>query len=147
MTTAAKPPALIGGPHELPRNAHIGVAHDCEVRGELVVTGFTDAPIPWIRGRPHKGKGPPTLIVCGDLARAVREESARAVAHWWGVTSRTVTTWRKSLGVGPITPGSSAAWAANVPEPPTSKEAVERGRAGARKRWGNHKAKRKGKAK
>lgn len=145
MTAKTKPPALIGGPHKLPPSARIGVVHECVVRGELVVTGFTDAPIPWIRGRPREGKGPPTLIVCGDLARAVREESAVAVAHWWGVTSRTVTTWRKALGVGPITPGSSAAWAANVPAKPTPKEAAERGRAGARKRWGNHKTKRKGK--
>jgi hypothetical protein len=47
------------------------------------------------------------LIVCGDLARAVRVESETAVCHWWGVGICTVWTWRKALGVKRITKGAS----------------------------------------
>ncbi len=41
----------------------------------------------------------------GDLARAVRRESAQAVAHWWGITPQTVTKWRQALDVGPTNEG------------------------------------------
>jgi hypothetical protein len=47
-----------------------------------------------------------SLVVYRDLARAVRRESAQAVAHWWGVTPQTVTKWRKALDVGPVTAGT-----------------------------------------
>jgi hypothetical protein len=33
------------------------------------------------------------------LARAVRKESAAAVAYWWGVSFPTVIKWRNALGV------------------------------------------------
>jgi hypothetical protein len=39
------------------------------------------------------------LLVCEELARAVRTESAAAVQYWWGVSGNTVTLWRKILGV------------------------------------------------
>ena len=39
------------------------------------------------------------FIHCGDLARAVQQEAAIAVCHWWGVTAQTVTKWRKALDV------------------------------------------------
>jgi hypothetical protein len=48
-----------------------------------------------------------TLILYGDLARAVRRESAVAVAHAWGVTAQTVTKWRRALGVPRATEGTS----------------------------------------
>src|SRR5205823_1413808 len=47
------------------------------------------------------------LVVYGALARAVRRESALAVAHHWGVTPQTVRAWRRALGVGPSTEGTS----------------------------------------
>lgn len=143
MPSKSKPPALIGGPYKLPRNAHIGVVHECEVRGELIVTGFTDAPIPWIKGRPREGLGPPSLVVRGDLARAIRAESVAAVAWWWGVSRYTVSDWRRALGVGRKTEGTAALLSANPPPAPTSDEARERGSKGGRKRWGDHKAKEK----
>jgi hypothetical protein len=39
------------------------------------------------------------LLLDGDLARAVRQESAAAVRQWWGVTEGVVWRWRKALGV------------------------------------------------
>ena len=56
-----------------------------------------------VSGR-RKGLSAKTLIVSGDLARAIRRESNQAVAHWFGVTPQTVTVWRKALGVGRTNP-------------------------------------------
>src|SRR5262249_41617364 len=54
---------------------------DCGV----VVTGWTDARVPWPRCRaldsPGGGSG---LLVDEELTRAVRHESAAAVMFWWG---------------------------------------------------------------
>jgi hypothetical protein len=68
---------------------------------------MTDAPIPWPLGR-HPGKSvrARSLVLCGDLAQAVRRESATAVAYHWGVTAQTVTRWRKALGVGHVNEGT-----------------------------------------
>jgi hypothetical protein len=46
-------------------------------------------------------------VLYADLARAVRRESAQAVAYWWGVGLTAVWKWRKALGVGPATEGTS----------------------------------------
>jgi hypothetical protein len=67
---------------------------------------FTDARIPWPIGQP-KGIPAKSLIIFSDLADAVRCESNQAVCHWWGVTPQTVTKWRKALGVGRRTAGST----------------------------------------
>jgi hypothetical protein len=66
----------------------------------VVVFGWSGARIPWPRCRalhpPYLGRG---LLVEDELARAVRHESAAAVAYWWGVSSSAVRWWRKALGV------------------------------------------------
>jgi hypothetical protein len=64
---------------------------------------MTDAPIPWPRAY---RKGRVSLILCGDLIRAVRTESETAIAHHWGVGITTVLTWRRALGVKKWTPGT-----------------------------------------
>src|SRR5262249_19222768 len=47
------------------------------------------------------------LLVDEELARAVRNESALAIMHWWGVTHGSVTRWRRALGVKRLdTPGT-----------------------------------------
>jgi hypothetical protein len=69
----------------------------CQVRGEMVITGITDAPIPWPIGR--RGGGRHSLLVYKGLARAVRRESNQAVAYWWGSTPQTISKWRKALCV------------------------------------------------
>jgi hypothetical protein len=77
----------------------------CEVRGEVVITGMTDAPIPWPLGK--RGRGRHSLVVYKGLAKAVRRESNQAVSHWWGVDPQTVSKWRRQLGVGIATEGTS----------------------------------------
>ncbi len=66
----------------------IGQRVFCEVRGEMVITGMTDAPIPWPIGK--CGRGRHTLIVYKGLAKAVRRESELAMCHWWGVCTTCV---------------------------------------------------------
>lgn len=58
----------------------------CQRRRRLVkVDGLTDAPVIW----PVTQKaGPRSLILCGDLVRAVQTESVPAVAAHWGVGRR-----------------------------------------------------------
>ena len=83
------------GPYRTPRFEYGLEVRDL-IRGKVAVIGLSDAPIPW----PVIGRGSGnTLALYGDLARAVRQESNQAVAHWWGVTGQTVTKWRKALGV------------------------------------------------
>jgi hypothetical protein len=87
---------LLHGPYRQPRY-RLGGKLFCERRGWVPATRISDAPIPWplTTGRCRR----PSLILCGDLVQAVRRESATAVAHWWGVTSQTVTLWRRVLEV------------------------------------------------
>src|SRR5262249_52013493 len=59
-----------------------------------------------------------TLILYGDLEKAVRRESAVAVAHWWGVSVQTVWAWRKALDVPPLTDGPRRLLRAYAPQPP-----------------------------
>jgi hypothetical protein len=89
------------GPYKSPVTKP-GEPMDCEIRGSVRVVGMSDSPIPW----PYSSFG--ALIVCGDLARAVRNEATVAVAHHWGVTQPTVSRWRRSLGVGRFNRGSRA---------------------------------------
>lgn len=128
-------PELIGGPYSMPA-ASIGDTLRCEVRGDMVVTGITAAPIPWLIGRPSVGRGRSSLIVRGDLSAALRLESRSAVCHWFGVSSTVAGRWRRALGVERVTPGTSALLADRPPPAPSEEEARERGRKGARKRWG-----------
>ncbi len=74
----------------------------CLVRDyAVVVIGLSGARIPWPRcvrlERPRYGRG--GLLIDDELARAIRHESATAVAYWWGVHLSTVLNWRKALGV------------------------------------------------
>jgi hypothetical protein len=83
----------------------IGQVVSCAARGKVVITGVTEAPIPWPIAK--KGKGRHSLVVFKDLARAVRRESAQAVCHWWEVAKCTVWKWRVALGVKPTNEGTS----------------------------------------
>lgn len=104
---------LLYGPYSAPACKR-GDVLVCEARGEEVkVGGLTDAPIPWPRVLKN---GRPSLIVCGDLARAVRFESEIAIAHHWGVGVVTVWAWRKALGVGRITDGTARLYREYQPE-------------------------------
>jgi hypothetical protein len=64
---------------------------------------MTDAPIQWPATRRGRRAA---VIVCGDLVRAVRVESAIAVAFHWGVSMKTVGHWRRALGAPRTTNGT-----------------------------------------
>lgn len=93
---------LIDGPYSPPA-CRIGDWLDDEIDGRLEVGGWTDAPIPWPR---RKKTGKASLILCGDLVRAVRVESAEAICYYWGVGPTKVWMWRKALGVDRVTDGT-----------------------------------------
>jgi hypothetical protein len=88
------------GTYRTPR-VRIGRVLSCEARDfDVIVSGHTDARIPWPLGYSRERGGSSALIVYGDLARAVRTESNQAVCFWFGITPQTVSKWRKALGVG-----------------------------------------------
>lgn len=117
-------PELIAGPY-LPPACKVGDWIDDEVDGRLEVGGWTVAPISWPR---RKKTGRASLILCGDLVRAVQTESSEAVAHWWGVGVTKVWMWRRALGVGRVTDGTRKLLQERTGVPP---EAAARGRAAA----------------
>src|SRR5262249_25748380 len=97
---------LLFGPYKTPVFRY-GDSAFCERRGNVTLCGLTDAPIPWPIGKGRtKRTWPRAIVLFGDLAEAVRRESALAVAYWWGVKPQTVTVWRNALGVGPMTEGT-----------------------------------------
>jgi hypothetical protein len=102
------------GPYRAPR-CRVGRWLTCAVRGRVRVVAISDAPIPWPQCRVTRG-GRPSLIVCGDLLRAIRRESNQAVAAWWGVSSFTVTKWRHAVGVPAVNEGTSKLHAEWMPE-------------------------------
>ncbi len=102
MTT----PSKLLGTYESPR-FHVGAVVSCARRGDMVILGVSEAPIPWPIGRPPgRGRGRTSLVLYRDLVKAVRRESAQAIAYWWGVSTLTVWGWRKALGVGQYTEGT-----------------------------------------
>ena len=88
------------------RTPRVRVVLSCEARDcDVIVTGYSDARIPWPLGR-QRGRSARALVVYGGLAEAVRRESNVAVCHWFGITPQTVSKWRKALGVEPANPGT-----------------------------------------
>jgi hypothetical protein len=94
------------GKYRTPR-CRIGQRVRCQVRGEMVIRGMTDAPIPWPLGSPKGRGGRPSLIVYKGLAKAVLRESEQAICHWFAVCPFTVWKWRKELSVERGTPGTT----------------------------------------
>jgi hypothetical protein len=92
---------LLFGPYKAPPLRRGDRARCLYRDAEVVIAGWKDALIPWPlcyiaegRARAHG------LLVDEELARAIRHESAAAVAHSWGVCKATVQHWRAALGVG-----------------------------------------------
>ena len=113
---------LLFGPYRMPR-FRVGRFLRCTMRGKVRVRGISDAPIMWPFTRNRDGRGTASLILCVDLARAVRRESEIAVAHWWGVSQQTVWKWRVELGVGALTKGTSdlrSRWAPETVQSPVA---------------------------
>lgn len=98
MTPSQTPP-ILRGTYTAPALRR-GDRADCLYRDCLmVVTHWSDAPIPWPVGRQMESRGRSCIIVDEELVRAVRQESAAAVAYWWGVSGPTVAKWRKAFDV------------------------------------------------
>lgn len=97
---------LLFGPYSAPR-VKIGDVVFCEFRGRVVVVGSHEARICWPVGLPVYGdKSSKSIILYGDLVRAVRNEAAETLKYWWGVSKGTVTKWRQTLSVGRVTAGT-----------------------------------------
>lgn len=92
------------GPYHPPRVRRGGRLF-CENLGTVKVCTFSDGPIPWPKC-PVGERGGPAFVLCGDLVRAVRLESATAVARAWGVSPSTISRWRRILGVAQFNPGT-----------------------------------------
>lgn len=91
---------LLFGPYEppkIPRSKRLF----CEMRGYLKIGGYSDGPIPWPRRYRTN-----SIILCGDLVRAVKQESVEAVSFHWGVCRNVVQNWRKALEVPEHNPGT-----------------------------------------
>jgi hypothetical protein len=69
------------GHYKAPR-FRVGQVVRCEVRGEVRVVGVSEGLVSWPVGIKASNRA---LVVYKGLAKAVRRESAQAVAHWWGV--------------------------------------------------------------
>jgi hypothetical protein len=93
---------LLFGPYATPVFEY-GQTVFCEIRGEVVIHGLSAGPIPWPY---YKPRGVRQLIVVADLAKALRVESAIAVAHWWGISYNVVIRWRRALGIERSNPGT-----------------------------------------
>jgi hypothetical protein len=86
------------GPYRTPRFKY-GQKVLCEARGEVKILRLSSGRIPWPMGT-NGNLGQLSLVLYGDLARAVRAETNAAVCHHWGVSRFSVSKWRKALGVG-----------------------------------------------
>jgi hypothetical protein len=89
---------LLHGPYQAPA-LRVGDRADCLMPGTVVITSWTDARINWPRCRRPVGNSHPSLLLDGELARAVRTEASAAVMHWWGLSTGVVHRWRKFLDV------------------------------------------------
>lgn len=119
--------ALIGGPYG-PPVVRAGDWLSDEIDGLVEVGGHSNGPIPWPR---RKKTGRASLILCGDLVRAVRTESALAIMTHFGVSAGTVRKWRAAFGVDrKNNDGTQALYKAYAPDKLTD-ERAEKGRARA----------------
>jgi hypothetical protein len=82
-----------------------GVTKFCTLTERTLITGITDAPIPWPLCSLGSG-GRHSLVVYKDLAKAVRRESEQAICHWWNVCPTCVWKWRRALVVGIVNEGT-----------------------------------------
>jgi hypothetical protein len=98
---------LIGAPYRS-TDFRPGDRVKCRVRGWVTVDGITRGPIRWPYVQQLGGKR--SLILCGELERAVRTESVQAVMHYWGVSRTAVRRWRRTIGVGRFTEGTRQLW-------------------------------------
>ena len=133
MPRKPKPPTLIGGSYIAPA-CEPGSTLVCSLKGRQRVGGLTEAPIPWPYSAERAGGSGRSLIVCDDLIKAVQVESVQAICHHWGVGRKVVGEWRKALGVGRMTAGTTARWTELAPKRLTKAARSKGGKATAKAR-------------
>lgn len=108
MPASLDPFQLHHGPYHPPALRR-GDRATCLFRdGDVIITGWSDAHIPWPRCRRLDTHGGGSgLLVDEELARAIRLESSLAIQHWFGVDYSVVWRWRKALGVQRFNEGSA----------------------------------------
>ena len=96
---------LLIGPYRSSR-CRLGKKLFCEIRGWLPLRRISPGRIPWPQTIVGRNRA---FILCGDLVKAVRRESAVAISYWWEVTAQTVSKRRRAIDVGPTAEGTSPA--------------------------------------
>ncbi len=115
------------GRYGTPR-VRLGAIVECEIRGDVRIVGFTDARIPWPVAVRKYGR---SYAVFGDLARAVRRESAAAVMYHFGVSNSWVTACRRALGVPASNEGTRRLHSLHARKPEFRNEVSRKGWATA----------------
>ncbi len=106
---------LLFAPYRAPQVKY-GDTVQCSIRGTVRVVGWKeDGLIVWPLGRPARQAGHASLILFGDLERAIRTESELAVAHHWKISITTIWKFRRALGVGRITDGTAKLYSEYAP--------------------------------
>jgi hypothetical protein len=128
--------ALLFGPYRRPRLKK-GERAFCLVRDRLVVvTGWTQARLPWPVGHALDPRGAGRgILVDDELAKAIRHESVLALRYWWGVSRSTAERWRRAYEVGRMdTEGSRRPILGVIQQGVASRQAVRcpRSRASSR---------------
>ena len=95
---------LVAGPYEPPLVKR-GFLVD-EVRGKVPFATFSNALIPWPKFKRRGRGGSGGFVLCGDLLRALANESSPTICHYWGVSPATVVNWRRALEMKGLTPGA-----------------------------------------
>jgi len=95
---------LLYGPYEPPLVKR-GFLVDA-VRGKVPFGTFSNGLIPWPKAKRQGKGGSGGFVLCGDLLRALAEESAPAISYYWGVSRSTVTNWRYALELKGLTAGA-----------------------------------------
>lgn len=106
---------LLYGPYRPPQ-VRLGGELFCSIRGSVTFRKLSEGPIPWPctgGGGGKRGKG--SIVLCGDLVRAVKAESSLAIQYWWGVSVATVLRWRAALEVEQFNEGTRELYRQNVP--------------------------------
>ncbi len=77
------------------------------IRGKVKFSHFTNARIPWPKYQKTTKGGSGGHVLCGDLVRALTDESAPAIAYHWGVCQGTISNWRRALELSGLNAGSN----------------------------------------
>ena len=98
---------LLYGPYEPPLVKR-GFLVDA-VRGKVPFGTFSNALIPWPKFKKTGKGGSGGFVLCGDLLRALEQESVPAISHHWGVNRATVGNWRRALELTSLTERTAGA--------------------------------------